>query len=238
MNRFVYNGMMIKLPRKARRITGQKFGRLTAIKPSNLNGGHHISWLFLCDCGAKVEARGAHVWSGRTVSCGCYRTECARSAAKHGHARQGEISKTFVVWNSMLDRCRNKNNHAFARYGGRGISVCKRWGEFKNFLADMGERPSERSLDRIDNNGNYGPDNCRWATRKEQSRNKKNNRPMEMDGRTKLLCEWIEEYDANNKLVWSRLKMGWTLKEALTEPLHVNQYTRGRCRKKKDVIHP
>ena len=123
----------------------------------------------------------------------------------------------YRAWSSMLNRCENRNNRAYERYGARGIGVCERWRSFRNFFQDMGERPStDHSIDRIDNNGNYEPTNCRWATRLEQGRNKRNSRLVELDGITKPLPEWAEEYGLDVELVRARLRRGWSSREALT----------------------
>lgn len=152
-------------------ITGRVFGRLTAVRLLN-KPKNHWYWLFQCACGNSIKARGSHVTAGRTSSCGCFRKECRMT---HGHSRsRSRPSPTYSSWASMIGRCCNPNSAVFHYYGGRGITVCERWKKFENFLADMGERPSpDLSLDRIDNNGNYEPGNCRWATWDVQCANKR-----------------------------------------------------------------
>ena len=161
-------------------IAGQQFGRLTVLsldsirqRPLKRRG---TLWLCQCTCGAKCIVRGTHLQSGNSQSCGCMKRELARELAStqnttHGHAR-GSISPTYSVWIGMRKRCQNKATNGYLRYGGRGISVCERWHKFENFLADMGERPPGRTLDRINNDGNYEPGNCRWATLEEQNLNR------------------------------------------------------------------
>src|SRR4029077_16821093 len=118
----------------------------------------------------------------------------------------------------MRGRCYNQRNHKFPRYGGRGISVCRRWDKFENFLADMGRCPKGKSLDRIDNNGNYEPGNCRWATRKQQARNTATNRLIEFDGKSYCAAEWSEKTGLSEHMIYQRIRLGWTAKRALTTP--------------------
>lgn len=122
----------------------------------------------------------------------------------------------------MIQRCTNPNDKRYKNYGGRGITVCKRWrNSFEKFLEDMGEPPTkEHSIDRINNNGNYCKSNCRWVTRKEQNRNKRNNRLITYKGKTQCLIEWAEEYNINYDTLWCRIyKYGWPIEKALTTPV-------------------
>jgi len=149
---------------------GERFGRLVAIKKSEKCG----YWICRCSCGKETETYRSDLKRGRSLSCGCLRKENSiRSRAKHGHCINNHETKTFKCWSSMLYRCRNKNSESYKYYGGRGISVCNRWNAFENFLSDVGEAPIGKSIDRINNNGNYEPNNVRWATTKEQNCNKR-----------------------------------------------------------------
>ncbi len=134
----------------------------------------------------------------------------------HGLSRTPEGKPTYNSWNMMKARCNCPTAPNYARYGGRGIKVCARWAKFENFLADMGFRPAGKTLDRINVNGPYSPENCRWATPKEQQRNARTTRFITFEGETKSLQEWAEIYQVNADMVVYRLKRGYSVKEALT----------------------
>lgn len=153
-------------------------------------------WFCICDCGGTATPRGSSLTSGQTQSCGCYMKDRTSEAnTKHGELKKKPKTLEYTAWTNMKDRCYNPNMKSFHNYGGRGIKVCDRWMEFAAFLSDMGLKPSKaHSLDRIDFNGDYEPSNCRWATYKEQARNRRGNRKIFYLGKYKLLCEWAEEY--------------------------------------------
>lgn len=135
----------------------------------------------------------------------------------HGHTSDGHHTKTYRAWASMLNRCSNPRCPKWQIYGGRGIRVCKRWQSFENFLADMGEAPPGKSLDRKDNDGHYTPRNCRWATPTEQAMNRSNTVKVTHDGRTQSLQEWAAEFGLKYTTLWMRLwSYGWSIDRALS----------------------
>lgn len=127
-----------------------------------------------------------------------------------------EGTPTYDVWAHMLDRCRNRRSKMYSRYGARGISVCDRWQSFENFLSDMGQKPDGLSLDRIDNNGNYEPGNCRWATDRMQNRNRSVSPVYEWKGEMRSLADLADEHGLKWRRVYERVRMGWSLEDALT----------------------
>lgn len=155
---------------------GDRFGRLAVVgEPFRVRGTRSVETA--CSCGRRCISPVKELVRGRTRSCGCLRRELAADQHRtHGRAktRDGKAAdRTYVTWAGMLDRCRRARNKKFKYYGGRGITVCDRWQTFGNFLADMGEKPVGLSIDRINNDGNYEPGNCRWATQSEQVRNRR-----------------------------------------------------------------
>lgn len=151
----------------------KKYNRLFVLEYSHTKGKRSF-WKCLCDCGEIKLIRGTTLRNGETKSCGCWNSEVvSKRSYKHGHAPRIKRSKTYVAWYSMFCRCLYPKNKHYKNYGGRGISVCDRWKDFRNFLADMGESPKNLTLDRINNDGNYEPGNCRWTTRKENNNNRR-----------------------------------------------------------------
>lgn len=155
------------MPRK--NITGEKYHRLTAIKDVGSNQQGRRLWLCKCDCGEKAIIDMSN-WKKKVKSCGCLSKEI-RKAIKTTHGKR--FTRVYYVWNSMKQRCLNPNSQHYSYYGGRGISIDEKWLKFDNFYADMGDPPKGLTLDRINNDGNYCKENCRWASRSEQNKNKR-----------------------------------------------------------------
>lgn len=201
-------------------ITGERYGRLLVIGPFKTEGKRR-RWLCRCDCGTECFIALYHLRGGRTVSCGCRLREIQTSGqATHGHARGGSLTTTYRCWTAIQQRCHNLNNVGYADYGGRGIRMCDRWrNSFQAFLADMGAKPAGHQIDRIDSDGNYEPDNCRWVTPRVNNRNRRSVRWIEFEGRTQTLTDWAAELGISAGALFQRLASpSWSLERALTTP--------------------
>lgn len=210
-------GMMPKLID----LTTRRFGRLIVIQRVFDNRYEKPVWLCKCDCGKEKIIYGNSLRMGATQSCGCLQIEIVtHSNTKHGHSKNKKRSKIYSTWSDMIQRCTNPKDTGFHNYGGRGITVCKRWMKFENFLKDMGEPPTNKhQLDRIDNDKNYCKTNCCWSTRKQQQRNKRNNHIVVHNGQTQCVASWAEEYTIKHGTLRTRLARGWSIKRALTTPI-------------------
>ncbi|BAZ39425.1 hypothetical protein NIES4101_53780 [Calothrix sp. NIES-4101] len=197
-------------------LAGQRFAYLTALRfAEHKNRGEY--WYFRCDCGTEKVIRVSSVKSGDTVSCGCWRRSRISSANKtHGMSE----TRTFKIWSRMIFRCSSPSDRGYKNYGARGIKVCQRWlDSFENFLADMGEAPVGMSLDRIDNNGDYEPENCRWANSRQQANNRRNNLRYEYDGAMMTVREISEATGVSASLLGDRIqRMGWSVQDAIRRP--------------------
>ncbi len=194
----------------------QSFGRLTTVFPFKSKDSAHLKWACVCSCGKSHIVRADHLHNHNIRSCGCLQRE---SKITHGLSR----TRSYRSWSLMKARCSNKNVKRYAEYIDRGITVCERWMEFEKFLADMGEKPEGKSLDRIDNNKGYSPDNCRWATSKEQMNNTRGNRWITYKSELKRLHEWALIAKVSTDTFRTRLRRGWTIERALAHPLNVEK---------------
>ncbi len=179
------------------------FGQLTVI-----NWLGDSKWECRCSCGNITKVFTSNLTSGHTISCGCYKPDIST----HGKTE----TKEYSIWSNIKTRCYNKNSLDYPRYGGRGITMCIDWlDSFERFFEDMGICPENLSLERIDNDRGYYKENCKWATKKEQSYNRRSNRIIEYNGVSKPLKLLCEDLNVSYKLVHLRLSKGWTIKEAI-----------------------
>ena len=200
---------------KVKDITGQKFGRLTVIKFLRIEK-HKAIWLCKCECGNLTGVTISCLTNGNTKSCGCLRKERNIESHKtHGQSR----SRLYYIWNHMKSRCYNKNHKDYKNYGGRGIKICDEWQD--NFQAFYDWSMSHGyddtlTIDRIDNNGNYEPNNCRWVTVKQQNRNRRSNINFTCNGETHCLMDWCKILGLNYNTVYNRFhNCNWSIEKAL-----------------------
>lgn len=205
---------------KLQNLVGKKYGRLLVIKRmKSVNG--KAKWLCKCDCGNECVVYATSLKSGNTQSCGCYKRENAKKL--YSTVRQND-KRLYAVWNGIKQRCTNPNNTAYHNYGGRGIKICNEWANnYKSFYdwAISAGYKKGKEIDRIDNNGNYEPDNCRFVDEETQANNKRNVRLYTINGITKSLSQWCKDYDLDYYMVRQRIyKLGWTIEDALNKPKH------------------
>jgi hypothetical protein len=193
----------------------KQFGRLKVIEESG-HLGPFVAFKCQCECGNTTTVRGSSLRSGNTTSCGCVHKAMVGNLNKtHGLRHKAE----YGVWQNMITRCTNSNTNCFYRYGGRGITVCNEWRDFEKFYADMGDRPQGMTLERIDNNGSYSKENCRWATLREQARNTRRTQLVEYNGKKQCLKDWANEVGiAYNTLRKRFVIYNWPFEKALTKP--------------------
>lgn len=201
---------------------GMKFNRLTVVEKAEKGIYGHPRWACRCDCGSPLTAKQGDIVAGRVKSCGCL----ARDLKIERNTRHGMFgTPEYNAWNKMMGRCLNEKDTSFPRYGGRGITICAKWRNFVGFFEDMGLRPSpEYSLDRINNDGNYEPGNCRWATRSQQGRNRSTTRYVIFDGITKPLPDWCDLLGVGYDIVLQRMQKGYSFVDAVTTPRGATSY--------------
>lgn len=189
-------------------VAGIRFGRLTAKVPIRNPNGRY-SWRCDCGCGDTVVVRVADLLSKHTRSCGCLKRQIARKRMlRHGHTANSVVSSEYRTWCAMKYRCENPNDKRYAHYGGRGIKVCKRWQSFRMFFRDMGNRPTGATLERKNNNGNYTPSNCVWASLLKQANNRQNNRHITYQGETLTVAQWAKKLKVKYSTLYMRLYRG------------------------------
>ena len=205
-------------------LTGKNFGRLTVIEraPDHIvpSGRRYVRWRCLCECGNEVFPTSDALTRGKTVSCGCH----SRDVARDTHLSHGEShTRLYQVWSAIKRRCYNPNARHYESYGGRGIQMCDEWKNsyetFRDWAISTGyqELPfSKCTIDRIDNNGNYEPSNCRWVDGVAQANNRRSNRRFTYNGETNNIKEWSDIYGIPYKLLHGRLYTGWSIEKALT----------------------
>lgn len=213
------------MAKPVRDLVGKRIGRLTVIELATKDKDGRARWLCKCDCGNYKIIRNSALGTN-VVSCGCKKRETLESnaiQATHGKSR----TRLYGVWGSMVDRCENPNAHEYENYGGRGIKVCDEWRndytKFEEWALANGYNEKatrkESTLDRIDVNGNYEPSNCRFATMKTQSRNRRSNVFATIDGETHCLAEWAEIVGINYSTLLQRIYAGWSIENALKKPV-------------------
>jgi hypothetical protein len=184
---------------KIENLSGRRFGKLTVQRMADdQRTGRSTKWVCICDCGNQRISSSDTLKNGKSTSCGCGRST-------HGHHGRDQRSPTYQSWNGIIQRCLNQNAPEFEYY-------------FENFLVDMGERPKGKTIDRKDNNGNYEPGNCRWATRREQTNNRRNTKMLMYRGQSIPFSDLVRQSGLNYKTVEKRLRNGWTVEGAVDTP--------------------
>lgn len=200
------------MPRKIDMV-GYRFYRLCVIEEMGSDHRREKQWKCLCDCGKEIVATGYNLRSGNTKSCGCYNIDrIVQRSRQHG------LSKTrmFKIWAGVRKRCNNPNTKSYNHYGGRGIKMCESWDTYVNFFNDMKEGyRDDLTLERIDPNGNYEKSNCRWASSKEQARNKRNSNYITIGEESLTAAEWSERSGTMSSTILWRVKNGWDVKRAI-----------------------
>ena len=199
---------------------GDRFGRWTALEATKVraypSGQKVLHQSCRCDCGTTQFVHKYDLINGKSQHCGCLLPQRRHEGAvRHGHSI-GNGTRVYRIWCNMLTRCTNPNVPHYERYGGRGITVCERWNSFDHFLEDMGEPPDGLTIDRLNNDGNYEPGNCAWATALSQARNKHNTIKLTFDGLTLTLVEWAKRLGIKYPTLKKRYHQKWPIEKMLT----------------------
>lgn len=207
---------------RAADLTGNRYGRMTVMARSENTAEGRTQWLCLCDCGNTKVAQAVYLKRGNTKSCGCLGLEQRKAAAQsqcHPFSRT-QMYRERKSWENMLARCYEPSHRSYADYGGRGVQVCREWREsFEAFVGDMGARPTGCTLDRVDNDKGYSPDNCRWATRVEQANNRRNNRIITIGSESLTVAQWARRTGTPGQVIRNRLRMKWDESDAIFRPV-------------------
>lgn len=205
-------------------LTGQRFGRLVVNQFAGANKNRESMWICKCDCGRCITTRGSSLRNGETKSCGCLHSELSKKIAGENFTTHGKTdTRLFRIWSKMVARTEDPKQDHFDCYGGRGIRVCEEWRNsfqaFYDWAVNNGYKAG-LSIDRIDVNGDYSPENCKWSTMKEQSRNRRSNVKLTYHGETMLMVEWSERTGIKFGTLWARIFVsGWTVEEAIETPV-------------------
>lgn len=197
-------------------LTGKRFGRLIVIKKTDQHKGYEILWDCLCDCGKHHLVRGKHLREGLVKSCGCLRSEKGRN---HTHGLR--YTRLYTIWKNVKSRCNNPKSINYKDYGGRGIVCCKEWMDFETFYqwAMANGYKEGLTIERIDNDKGYNPENCRWATLLEQARNKRSNHFLIYKGEARTISEWEEYLGMHRGTLNQRIAKGWSVRRAIETPV-------------------
>ena len=205
-------------------LTGKKFHRWTVIRRAEDRAKYpgRPRWLCKCECGTEKVIGSQSIREGVSQSCGCWNIEVHRQvciARNTTHGRSGKDNWTYRAWTSMRQRCLNTKYPKYRHWGGRGIKICSRWDDYTLFVDDMGECPPGLSLERKNSDGHYEPENCIWATQKQQQNNRRNNRRIEFNGENLTLMQWSARLGVHRETIAKRIgRLGWSIERALTEP--------------------
>lgn len=200
-------------------LSGERFGRLTVLQKAKSRNGQ-ARWICKCDCGKLISVFGHSLRSGNTKSCGCLQRDIARNRLERPWTQEKSAKRVHKIWENMKRRCYDKNDISYKNYGGRGIIVCDEWKDdflsFYKWAIKHGYK-DELTLDRVDVNGPYSPDNCHWSSMKEQQNNRRNNTVIECFGEAHTLQQWADILGINRSTISSRIRYGWPIEMALTK---------------------